>query len=60
MCSAYIPHGPHLNNEVVGFRGGHAQRTQQPSYNLKVSRGGVAAKVDMTSPTAIELFPLVS
>eukprot|EP00971_Amphidinium_carterae_P314948 6260676-Amphidinium_carterae.1 len=27
--------------------------------NLKVSSGGVAAKVDMTSPTAIELLPLV-
>eukprot|EP00971_Amphidinium_carterae_P243257 4830641-Amphidinium_carterae.1 len=32
--------------------------------NLKVSRGGVAAKVDMTSPTALkfkfELLPRVS
>eukprot|EP00971_Amphidinium_carterae_P095789 1895535-Amphidinium_carterae.1 len=28
--------------------------------NLMVSSGGVAANVDMTSPTAIELLPLVS
>eukprot|EP00971_Amphidinium_carterae_P146071 2895228-Amphidinium_carterae.1 len=28
--------------------------------NLSVSSGGVAANVDMTSSTAIELLPLVS
>eukprot|EP00971_Amphidinium_carterae_P001788 35874-Amphidinium_carterae.1 len=28
--------------------------------NRRVSKGGVAAKVDMTSPAAIKLLPLVS
>eukprot|EP00971_Amphidinium_carterae_P279599 5550574-Amphidinium_carterae.1 len=28
--------------------------------NRNVSSGGVAAKVDITSPTAMELLPLVS